>query len=589
MGGAASVEKRTKVWRTFLERGSKLSRQLKQVFDTLQLDDESIAKVFGIYAACSPGLDGLVSWATFNQSLVLSDHPFLERCFATFQVVKGAEGGLTSLELLVGIYRICTSSKDAVVNTIFECYCAPGDEEKDPMLHGADLKAMMKELHALSAEEKAQDKGGAKRRHKEMVDLCTLRTRQRQYRQNVYAPPHRLRQRCAMRCRQHIPTPSHRPPTKVHNARPSADPGPLLQRPIINQSARRAPLGSQLTILQRSDHLSLLERLMTNQSAHCAWLIANQSAHTARAPRQTVRLLQRPLTNRSASCAQSPSNQNAHCARPLTNQSAHTARAPRQTLGLLERLPNGVPATAAEFTQALNGAGGMEPVQPALRLVDELRAATCGSLFWEMEQRHLVEVLHARAAPSLEHLLLMGPVGQPRPGDAPVAAKQHRKHGWEEPQQQLPAPTSEPLQTTQDPTSQREAAASEYDEDYYGQQQQLEEDPQLQLLPEAAAPALHRPSADAHAAAAAAAGGGVWRAVGTIARATAAGRRRASAERAAAAAAARAALLPRMCRDAKRPTREEEEAVLLVLRARAAAARVRRDYGLPAARGGGRR
>lgn len=45
------------------------------------------------------------------------------------------------------------------------------DDEKDDMLYGADFKAMMKELHSVSEEERVRDRGGAKRRHKHLVDM----------------------------------------------------------------------------------------------------------------------------------------------------------------------------------------------------------------------------------------------------------------------------------------------------------------------------------------------------------------------------------------------------------------------------------
>lgn len=72
-------------------------------------------------------------------------------------------------------------------------------------------------------------------------------------------------------------------------------------------------------------------------------------------------------------------------------------------MGMLERLPNGVPAKLGEFVEALNGLGGMEPVAPALQLVNDLRVATCGTLFWDMEQRHVSDVMRARRVSAITY------------------------------------------------------------------------------------------------------------------------------------------------------------------------------------------
>jgi hypothetical protein len=200
MGAGASVDSKVVAWRTFQQKGSPLARQVRLIFDTLELDEPTCGALFHLYAECCPSHDGKVDWTLFSQSMALHDHPFLERhagslptaycdlrsggghehacadkapspatlilrsttarmrtpvgvanstcscvdvggrapplhthtlrrhsrLFRCFQINRDEEGALTSLELLVGLIRVCTASNDGIVNFTFECYAAPG-------------------------------------------------------------------------------------------------------------------------------------------------------------------------------------------------------------------------------------------------------------------------------------------------------------------------------------------------------------------------------------------------------------------------------------------------------------------------------
>jgi hypothetical protein len=68
----------------------------------------------------------------------------------------------------------------------------------------------------------------------------------------------------------------------------------------------------------------------------------------------------------------------------------------KQASQVLEHLPNGTPCPAGDFMEALNGKRGLAPVAPALELVGELRSFTGGSLFWDLQGRHITAVVKAR-------------------------------------------------------------------------------------------------------------------------------------------------------------------------------------------------
>eukprot|EP00953_Heterococcus_sp_UTEX-ZZ885_P011163 6460-Heterococcus_DN1.PRE.2 len=175
MGGAASTLQDARVCKNYCRQRHPLCEQVSLLLKTLQLNEQQAGSLFGAYARCSPELKALVTWDKFAEAMCIFDQPFQQRCYAKFKSIERAEEGLDVIELLYGLYELCSKTPPQIINFIFDMYATPGDADTEvpAVLHGADLKAMLKEVHFRTAEQKAAAHEKAHAEKGRMMDLVS--------------------------------------------------------------------------------------------------------------------------------------------------------------------------------------------------------------------------------------------------------------------------------------------------------------------------------------------------------------------------------------------------------------------------------